>query len=149
MEHCDCGPNKKEGSKYLLCYILESLFIHSLLSGWSWAVNFHASRHDLWVYGWSTHIWLGQYKELLSFSIIDRLIHYKVFPIMLNHFNLFNQVSLVLLLSSSCLYMLVWGPKGALVSASGMDHVRVHPKFLHSNATSHKWALGGKPCKSS
>ncbi|XP_002968723.2 protein MICRORCHIDIA 1 [Selaginella moellendorffii] len=24
----------------------------------------------------------------------------------------------------------------------GMDHVRVHPKFLHSNATSHKWALG-------
>lgn len=28
----------------------------------------------------------------------------------------------------------------------GMDHVRVHPKFLHSNATSHKWALGGKSC---
>ncbi|KAF0895542.1 hypothetical protein E2562_013858 [Oryza meyeriana var. granulata] len=25
---------------------------------------------------------------------------------------------------------------------SGMDHVRVHPRFLHSNATSHKWALG-------
>ncbi|GJY48086.1 zinc finger, CCHC-type containing protein [Tanacetum coccineum] len=25
---------------------------------------------------------------------------------------------------------------------SGMDHVRVHPQFLHSNATSHKWALG-------
>ncbi|WZZ39515.1 hypothetical protein YC2023_035774 [Brassica napus] len=25
---------------------------------------------------------------------------------------------------------------------SGFDHVRVHPKFLHSNATSHKWALG-------
>lgn len=24
-----------------------------------------------------------------------------------------------------------------------MDHVRVHPRFLHSNATSHKWALGG------
>lgn len=23
-----------------------------------------------------------------------------------------------------------------------MDHVRVHPRFLHSNATSHKWALG-------
>lgn len=21
--------------------------------------------------------------------------------------------------------------------------MRVHPKFLHSNATSHKWALGG------
>uniref|UniRef100_A0A1D1Z602 MORC family CW-type zinc finger protein 4 n=1 Tax=Anthurium amnicola TaxID=1678845 RepID=A0A1D1Z602_9ARAE len=34
----------------------------------------------------------------------------------------------------------------ALVESSslsvGMDHVRVHPKFLHSNATSHKWALG-------
>ncbi|KAH9705504.1 protein MICRORCHIDIA 4 [Citrus sinensis] len=27
-------------------------------------------------------------------------------------------------------------------STGGMDHVRVHPKFLHSNATSHKWALG-------
>ncbi|PHT59566.1 hypothetical protein CQW23_01929 [Capsicum baccatum] len=26
--------------------------------------------------------------------------------------------------------------------ADGMDHVRVHPRFLHSNATSHKWALG-------
>ncbi|KAL6884603.1 hypothetical protein ACP4OV_010539 [Aristida adscensionis] len=26
----------------------------------------------------------------------------------------------------------------------GMDHVRVHPKFLHSNATSHKWALGAE-----
>jgi sensor histidine kinase regulating citrate/malate metabolism len=26
--------------------------------------------------------------------------------------------------------------------AGSMDHVRVHPKFLHSNATSHKWALG-------
>eukprot|EP01018_Ginkgo_biloba_P035797 Gb_08466 [translate_table: standard] len=25
---------------------------------------------------------------------------------------------------------------------SGMEHVRVHPKFLHSNATSHKWAFG-------
>ncbi|KAJ4973725.1 hypothetical protein NE237_006899 [Protea cynaroides] len=36
---------------------------------------------------------------------------------------------------------------GAVVNGSGsslggMDHVRVHPKFLHSNATSHKWALG-------
>lgn len=28
------------------------------------------------------------------------------------------------------------------VAGSGLDHVRVHPKFLHSNATSHKWALG-------
>ncbi|KAI7750993.1 hypothetical protein M8C21_004196 [Ambrosia artemisiifolia] len=26
--------------------------------------------------------------------------------------------------------------------AGGMDHLRVHPRFLHSNATSHKWALG-------
>ena len=24
-----------------------------------------------------------------------------------------------------------------------LEHARVHPKFLHSNATSHKWALGG------
>lgn len=28
------------------------------------------------------------------------------------------------------------------IMPNGMDHVRVHPKFLHSNATSHKWALG-------
>ncbi|CAN6574564.1 unnamed protein product [Malus baccata var. baccata] len=27
-------------------------------------------------------------------------------------------------------------------AAGGIDHVRVHPRFLHSNATSHKWALG-------
>ncbi|VFQ92863.1 unnamed protein product [Cuscuta campestris] len=27
-------------------------------------------------------------------------------------------------------------------SSGGMDRVRVHPKFLHSNATSHKWVLG-------
>ncbi|EFJ21166.1 hypothetical protein SELMODRAFT_107847, partial [Selaginella moellendorffii] len=25
---------------------------------------------------------------------------------------------------------------------AGMDHVRMHPKFLHSNARSHKWAFG-------
>ncbi|KAL0421602.1 UNVERIFIED_CONTAM: protein MICRORCHIDIA 7 [Sesamum latifolium] len=31
---------------------------------------------------------------------------------------------------------------GGEVSIADMDHVRVHPKFLHSNATSHKWALG-------
>ena len=30
-----------------------------------------------------------------------------------------------------------------LLTESGMEHVRVHPRFLHSNATSHKWALGG------
>ncbi|XP_024012318.1 protein MICRORCHIDIA 4 [Eutrema salsugineum] len=34
------------------------------------------------------------------------------------------------------------GGGGWEVSAGGYDHVRVHPKFLHSNATSHKWALG-------
>ncbi|XP_027340218.1 protein MICRORCHIDIA 7-like [Abrus precatorius] len=34
-------------------------------------------------------------------------------------------------------------PSGLSESSTvGMDHVRVHPKFLHSNATSHKWALG-------
>ncbi|CAJ2676665.1 unnamed protein product [Trifolium pratense] len=34
-------------------------------------------------------------------------------------------------------------PSGGFESSTvGMDHVRVHPKFLHSNATSHKWALG-------
>ncbi|KAL1364489.1 hypothetical protein HN51_012677 [Arachis hypogaea] len=35
-------------------------------------------------------------------------------------------------------------PSSSFESSStvGMDHVRVHPKFLHSNATSHKWALG-------
>ncbi|MCO5558815.1 hypothetical protein L7F22_012403 [Adiantum nelumboides] len=32
----------------------------------------------------------------------------------------------------------------AKCTPGGIDHVRVHPKFLHSNATSHKWALGGK-----
>ncbi|CAI8619335.1 unnamed protein product [Vicia faba] len=32
--------------------------------------------------------------------------------------------------------------RGFESSSVGMDHVRVHPKFLHSNATSHKWALG-------
>lgn len=30
------------------------------------------------------------------------------------------------------------------VHAGAIDHVRVHPKFLHSNATSHRWVLGGK-----
>ncbi|GJY79071.1 protein microrchidia 7 isoform X1 [Tanacetum coccineum] len=29
-----------------------------------------------------------------------------------------------------------------VVLPGGMDHLRVHPRFLHSNATSHKWALG-------
>eukprot|EP00898_Chlorokybus_atmophyticus_P000088 jgi/Chlat1/107/Chrsp1S03086 len=26
--------------------------------------------------------------------------------------------------------------------SAGLDHARLHPKFLHTNATSHKWALG-------
>ena len=26
------------------------------------------------------------------------------------------------------------------------NHLHVHPKFLHSNATSHKWAFGGSFC---
>ncbi|XP_017698570.3 protein MICRORCHIDIA 6 isoform X1 [Phoenix dactylifera] len=30
----------------------------------------------------------------------------------------------------------------AQVSQSGTDRLRIHPKFLHSNATSHKWAFG-------
>ncbi|KAJ8543441.1 hypothetical protein K7X08_005964 [Anisodus acutangulus] len=34
------------------------------------------------------------------------------------------------------------GAGGGHDQTVGMDHVRVHPKFLHSNATSHKWALG-------
>ncbi|CAM8919145.1 unnamed protein product [Rhodiola kirilowii] len=29
-----------------------------------------------------------------------------------------------------------------VTTSVGMDHVRVHPMFLHSNATSHKWVLG-------
>ncbi|KAL3631725.1 hypothetical protein CASFOL_024709 [Castilleja foliolosa] len=34
-------------------------------------------------------------------------------------------------------------PGGDLnISNGGMDRVRVHPRFLHSNATSHKWVLG-------
>ncbi|KQJ99444.1 protein MICRORCHIDIA 4 isoform X4 [Brachypodium distachyon] len=34
------------------------------------------------------------------------------------------------------------GSDPAQHSDSGMEHVRVHPRFLHSNATSHKWSLG-------
>ncbi|CAM9002196.1 unnamed protein product [Rhodiola kirilowii] len=29
-----------------------------------------------------------------------------------------------------------------ITTSVGMDRIRVHPKFLHSNATSHKWVLG-------
>lgn len=37
----------------------------------------------------------------------------------------------------------VFGPtsKPALLEGA-LEHARVHPKFLHSNATSHKWAFG-------
>ncbi|XP_077253575.1 histidine kinase-, DNA gyrase B-, and HSP90-like ATPase family protein isoform X2 [Tasmannia lanceolata] len=34
------------------------------------------------------------------------------------------------------------GHASKTVSQNGKSHLRVHPKFLHSNATSHKWALG-------
>ena len=27
--------------------------------------------------------------------------------------------------------------------ADQQNHMRIHPMFLHSNATSHKWAFGG------
>ncbi|CAM8978320.1 unnamed protein product [Rhodiola kirilowii] len=33
-------------------------------------------------------------------------------------------------------------PSDWCVTSDGMEHLRVHPNFLHSNATSHKWALG-------
>ncbi|KAG2240744.1 hypothetical protein Bca52824_090489 [Brassica carinata] len=34
-------------------------------------------------------------------------------------------------------------PRDVTPTAPGMvEHARVHPKFLHSNATSHKWAFG-------
>ncbi|CAN7068637.1 unnamed protein product, partial [Brassica oleracea var. botrytis] len=34
-------------------------------------------------------------------------------------------------------------PRAVTPTAPGMlEHARVHPKFLHSNATSHKWAFG-------
>lgn len=32
-------------------------------------------------------------------------------------------------------------------SSEQLEHARVHPKFLHSNATSHKWAFGGNLAK--
>ena len=31
---------------------------------------------------------------------------------------------------------------GHTASADGLERARTHPKFLHSNATSHKWAIG-------
>ncbi|CAN4085495.1 unnamed protein product [Withania somnifera] len=49
---------------------------------------------------------------------------------------------------SSCKQFWKAGDYGGTSSANsgltsgGIDHVRVHPKFLHSNATSHKWVLG-------
>lgn len=29
-----------------------------------------------------------------------------------------------------------------MCNVGDLEHARVHPKFLHSNATSHKWAFG-------
>ena len=40
--------------------------------------------------------------------------------------------------SSSVLY----AHAGAGGAGDGLDRARTHPKFLHSNATSHKWAIG-------
>ncbi|RDX72846.1 Protein MICRORCHIDIA 2, partial [Mucuna pruriens] len=38
----------------------------------------------------------------------------------------------------------VVGPSSKPAPFQGhLEHARVHPKFLHSNATSHKWAFGG------
>ncbi|CAK9157081.1 unnamed protein product [Ilex paraguariensis] len=34
------------------------------------------------------------------------------------------------------------GPTKSAPSQGQLEHARVHPKFLHSNATSHKWAFG-------
>ncbi|KAL8477844.1 hypothetical protein ACS0TY_029945 [Phlomoides rotata] len=34
------------------------------------------------------------------------------------------------------------GPARSTVFQGDLEHARVHPKFLHSNATSHKWAFG-------
>ncbi|KAI3737445.1 hypothetical protein L2E82_27448 [Cichorium intybus] len=34
------------------------------------------------------------------------------------------------------------GCRDAPSVTGGLDHLRVHPRFLHSNATSHKWVLG-------
>lgn len=34
------------------------------------------------------------------------------------------------------------GPTNWNPSQDELEHARVHPKFLHSNATSHKWAFG-------
>ncbi|XP_021274713.1 protein MICRORCHIDIA 2-like [Herrania umbratica] len=34
------------------------------------------------------------------------------------------------------------GPTSKPVLQGSLEHARVHPKFLHSNATSHKWAFG-------
>ncbi|GFY87847.1 compromized recognition of TCV 1 [Actinidia rufa] len=34
------------------------------------------------------------------------------------------------------------GPTKSVPAQGQLEHARVHPKFLHSNATSHKWAFG-------
>lgn len=41
-------------------------------------------------------------------------------------------------------YVLVFRYVGCWLPIGELEHARVHPKFLHSNATSHKWAFGGK-----
>jgi hypothetical protein len=38
----------------------------------------------------------------------------------------------------------IWNLTNVLsFDVGGIDHVHVHPRFLHLNATNHRWALGG------
>lgn len=39
-----------------------------------------------------------------------------------------------------------WVWHSCTLLADRKNHLHVHPKFLHSNATSHKWAFGGSAC---
>ena len=42
------------------------------------------------------------------------------------------------------LFVLITEKSCLLYFTDQLEHARIHPKFLHSNATSHKWAFGGK-----
>ncbi|KAM0038322.1 hypothetical protein Hdeb2414_s0013g00413511 [Helianthus debilis subsp. tardiflorus] len=35
---------------------------------------------------------------------------------------------------------------GKSTTKLGSSYLHIHPKFLHSNATSHKWVFGGETC---
>lgn len=50
---------------------------------------------------------------------------------------------LVLLCSFFCCFQICDSFAAAALESYDFDRARVHPKFLHSNATSHKWAFGG------